>query len=349
MNTGGEAAEQIVRMSLEGFEVAAKITGAGAKNIAILLYSILKEEKKTKGKARLTSMLRSGKELKVFTVKSGGNRPFDKEEWAAAKQAQRKEAYELIDNTCSEMMASGDSFRQYLNVQGSFDRYSVANAILVSAQMPEATQLKEYSKWKANRVYVNKDAQKIIILEPSKEYTREDGTKGISYNAKVVYDISETSAKDRQQEQEPKSMRELVSALIDASPVPCVPVGELELPAYYDSSQQTIFVKKGLSEEVLFVSMAKEVSAAVYDFKYNESRDASDFKSFCVAYMVSSRYGVDTRGFDFSRLPREYAEMDTQAFKGELGTMRDVLGEIQSDMYKSMEKNKPAKNKEQER
>ena len=38
MNTGGEAAEQIVRMSLEGFEVAAKITGAGAKNIAILLY-----------------------------------------------------------------------------------------------------------------------------------------------------------------------------------------------------------------------------------------------------------------------------------------------------------------------
>lgn len=246
-------------------------------------------------------------------------------------------------------MASGDSFRQYLDVQGCFDRYSVANAILVSAQMPEATQLKEYSKWKANRVYVNKDAQKIIILEPSKEYTREDGTKGVSYNAKVVYDISETSAKDRQQEQEPKSMRELVSALIDASPVSCVPVGELELPAYYDSSQQTIFVKKGLSEEVLFMSMAKEVSAAVYDFKYNESRDVSDFKSFCVAYMVSSRYGMDTRGFDFSRLPREYAEMDTQAFKGELGTMRDVLGEIQSDMYKSMEKNKPAKNKEQER
>ncbi len=79
MNTGGEAAEQIVRMSLEGFEVAAKITGAGAKNIAILLYSILKEEKKTKGKARLTNMLRSGKELKVFTVKSGDLKKFTQE------------------------------------------------------------------------------------------------------------------------------------------------------------------------------------------------------------------------------------------------------------------------------
>ena len=79
MNTGGEAAEQIVRMSLEGFEVAAKITGAGAKNIAILLYSILKEEQKTKGKARLTSMLRSGKELKVFTFKRDDLKKFTQE------------------------------------------------------------------------------------------------------------------------------------------------------------------------------------------------------------------------------------------------------------------------------
>ena len=287
--------------------------------------------------------------MSIYDVFSGGSKPFDKAEWAAQKQAQRQEAYELIDNTCSEMMADGESFRQYLDVQGRFDRYSVANAVLVSAQMPEATQLKDYNAWKQSRVYVNKDAQKIVILEPSKEYTRDDGTKAVGYNAKVVYDISETSAKDRQQAQEPKTMRELVSAMIDASPVPFVPVVDLEIPAYYDSKQQTIFIKTGLTEEQLFVSMAKEVSAAVFDFKHNESRDASDFKSFCVAYMVSTRYGVDTRGFSFDRLPREFSEMDTQIFKGELGSMRDVLGEIQSDMFKSLEKNKPPKNKEQER
>ena len=60
-------------------EVAARITGAGAKNIAILLYSMLKEEQKTKGKARLTNMLRSGKELKVFTVKNGDLKKFTQE------------------------------------------------------------------------------------------------------------------------------------------------------------------------------------------------------------------------------------------------------------------------------
>ena len=286
--------------------------------------------------------------MSIYDVFSGG-RPFNKEEWAAQKQEQRKAAYELIDNTCSEMMANGDSFRQYLDVQGHFDRYSVNNAILVSAQMPEATQLKDYGSWKQSRAYVDKDAQKVTILEPGKEYEREDGSKAVGYNAKVVYDISQTSAKDRQQPQEAKTMRELVSAMIDASPVSFVPVDDLELPAFYDSSQQTIFIKTGLSEEQLFVSMAKEVSAAVFDFKHKESRDASEFKSFCVAYMVSSRYGVDTKGFNFDKLPKEFEGMETQEFKGQLGSMRDVLGEIQSDMYKSLEKNKPPKSKEQER
>ena len=257
--------------------------------------------------------------MSIYDVFSGGSRAFNKEEWAAAKQEQRKEAYELIDNTCSEMMANGGSFRQYLDVQGHFDRYSVNNAILVSAQMPEATQLKDYGSWKQSRVYVDKDAQKVTILEPGKEYQRDDGSKAVGYNAKIVYDVSQTSAKDRQQPQEQKTMRELVSAMIDASPVSFVPVDDLELPAFYDSAQQTIFIKTGLNEEQLFVSMAKEVSAAVFDFKHKESRDASEFKSFCVAYMVSSRYGVDTKGFNFDKLPKEFEGMETQEFKGQLG------------------------------
>lgn len=98
---------------------------------------------------------------------------------------------------------------------------------------------------KQSRVYVNKDAQKVVILEPGKEYTREDGTKAVGYNAKEVFDVSETSAKDRQQPQEAKTMRELVSAMIDASPVGFQPVEELEVPAFYDSSQQTILSGRG--------------------------------------------------------------------------------------------------------
>ena len=69
MNTSGEAAEQVMRMSLEGAEILIKLTGSGAKNAAVLLYSIYKEQNKTRGKERLTNMLRSGKPLKVYTFK----------------------------------------------------------------------------------------------------------------------------------------------------------------------------------------------------------------------------------------------------------------------------------------
>ena len=69
MYNSGDAAEQIVRMSLEGAEVALKITGAAAKNIAAALYTVLKDQKKTKGKARIETMLRQQRPMTIYTVK----------------------------------------------------------------------------------------------------------------------------------------------------------------------------------------------------------------------------------------------------------------------------------------
>ena len=79
MSYSGDAAEQVVRMSLETGEVAVKLAGAGAKQLAVLLYAILREQTKTKGKTRLTNMLRSGKELKVFAVKDSDLQLFCRE------------------------------------------------------------------------------------------------------------------------------------------------------------------------------------------------------------------------------------------------------------------------------
>ena len=70
MNNSGDAAEQIVRLSLEGAEVALKLSGSAAKNIAAAIYAVMKnrDKNKIKGRQRLTAMLKSGKELKVFTI-----------------------------------------------------------------------------------------------------------------------------------------------------------------------------------------------------------------------------------------------------------------------------------------
>ena len=48
MNSSGDAAEQIVRMSLEGTEVALRLTGSAAKNIAVALYTIMQNKDKNK-------------------------------------------------------------------------------------------------------------------------------------------------------------------------------------------------------------------------------------------------------------------------------------------------------------
>ena len=70
MSVSGDASEQVVRLSLEGFEVLAKLTGSGAKNVAAMLYTIMKDKKQTKGKTRLNNMLKAGKPLKIFSIKN---------------------------------------------------------------------------------------------------------------------------------------------------------------------------------------------------------------------------------------------------------------------------------------
>lgn len=79
MSYQGDAAEQVVRLSLETGEIAVRLAGSGAKQVAILLYAILKDQQKTKGKTRLSSLLRSGKELKVFAVRDGDLKKFCQE------------------------------------------------------------------------------------------------------------------------------------------------------------------------------------------------------------------------------------------------------------------------------
>ena len=80
MSTSGEAADQVLRMTLEGTEAALKITGAGAEKVAKLLYKMLKdlakENNKTQGQMRLTNMIKSGKKLEIFEIPDGNLKQF---------------------------------------------------------------------------------------------------------------------------------------------------------------------------------------------------------------------------------------------------------------------------------
>lgn len=74
-----ESAETVVKMTLEGVEVAARITGKLAEKFAILLYTKSKEKRMTKGKTNLNNMLKSGSQLQIFSLTEKDLEIFHKE------------------------------------------------------------------------------------------------------------------------------------------------------------------------------------------------------------------------------------------------------------------------------
>jgi len=69
-------------MSLEGVEVAARVTGTAAKELALLIITALKSNNKGhmkyRGKERLKSMLKSGKPLEIYSLKERDLKRFAK-------------------------------------------------------------------------------------------------------------------------------------------------------------------------------------------------------------------------------------------------------------------------------
>lgn len=79
MINGGEAADKMVDYTLKIGETVLRLSGTAAKNLAAYLVALSKDNKKTRGKARLVRMLKEGKELKVFQIDIASLRRFSQE------------------------------------------------------------------------------------------------------------------------------------------------------------------------------------------------------------------------------------------------------------------------------
>lgn len=79
MNLGGEAADQVVRYSLEGLDHGLRLSGTMAKNLAVFFAALLKSNKKSYGKICMARMLKENRPLKFFTVPSSRLHEFAKE------------------------------------------------------------------------------------------------------------------------------------------------------------------------------------------------------------------------------------------------------------------------------
>ena len=262
-----------------------------------------------------------------------GDTPFDKDAWAAKKQAERDGVYAMIDRCAADMSSDGGVFQAYLDVQARFDRYSVSNAILVAAQCPEATRLADFDHWKNSGVYVKRGEDAITILEPGKEYKKDDGSTSVSYNVKKVFDISQTNSRQQAAPIVARDDRLLLRALIN-DPV-CQYVISNDLPeninARYEPERNILFVRPGLDAPTLFRGLAQELARAHMD-RGGITCENPDFAAYSVSYMLCRRNGVSVEGFSFDCMPESYAMIDARALRTEVGVMRDVAGTITTNM-----------------
>ncbi len=278
--------------------------------------------------------------------------PFDKDAWAEKKQAERQAVYEMADAAAAEVCTDSEKFRAYLDTQIRFDRYSATNALLILAQMPEATQLKDFDGWKDAGASIKRQQKGFSILEPGDEYTREDGTIGTSYNVKKVFDISQTTARGKMQPTVSVDDRLLLKALIHRPPVPIQMVDDLpgNMGALYDHNQQVIFVRRGMDAPDIFRSVSMELAhAEIAATRDDYTRDGAAFSAYCVSYMLCKKNGVDARGYDFSALPESLRESDPQTQRAALSEIRDTAAGISARMSRVLEQSKAPKSKGQER
>lgn len=276
-----------------------------------------------------------------------------KEDFAEKKRAEKERVYNLIDDTALDVMSSPEKFKAYLDTQSRMDRYSAVNALLIYSQLPKATQLKDFDDWSKDNVKIVKGAKSISILEPV-EYAKRDGTTGISYNVKRMFDVSQTNGRKTPAPSVNRDPKEFITTMFDASPVEVQSVDELPYPntgAFYNNEKETLFVKKAVGDSVVVAQcVAQELAHAQLSINSETySRRDMGFQAVCIGYMICKKHGIDTQNFAIERIPDEYKNMNAKEVRAFLSKTRNAMSDIQSSISEQLYRSKQIRSKEQAR
>ena len=273
----------------------------------------------------------------------------DKETWARERQKERKEAFLLIDTMAMKITKNEEDLKKYLGVQSCFDKYSVGNALLITAQRPTAVQLKESDKWREIEGFVKEQEQEngIIILEPV-EYINGVGEKATTYQPKKVFDISQTNIahKERKSDYDDKViLKALTYKCYDKIEV----VDELRngIGAEWDKENNVLYIAKGIESPKIFHEIAREI--ARINFADMPKSELEEFKCNSVSYMVCKKLGIDVSEYKLD-LPKRLSDMDAKSIRNELTTIHVAMEDVDLHVRKYFEDlSKVKRNKEQER
>lgn len=261
------------------------------------------------------------------------NKRMTREEYAEMKEIEREQAYTIITDTVEKIAAGGDEMRQFLNTSARLDRYSPSNVLLIHGQIPQATQMKTFADWAKDNIRVAKGAKSISILEPV-EYTRNDGSTGVSFNVKKVFDISQTNRRHRTTQNSRTNEGILVDSMLQISPVPYAvtedPVVD-ENYAVYDKEEQVIKITPMFNHTpYALYNLAKEVSMAQLDMDGSvQDIDTQRYIADCVGYMLCKKHGFNISTANFDCVPPEgFADRDTKEVKKDFDKMRNTFKDL---------------------
>ncbi|OCZ54275.1 PcfB family protein [Dehalobacter sp. TeCB1] len=225
MNSGAEAADQMVNMSLKGIEVVAKISGEGAKNLATYLYAVLKDQKKTKGKTRLEGLLRSGKELKVFAVRNEDLQKFSQEAKRYGVLYCVLRDKKNLDGMCDIMVRAEDASK----INRIVERFKLAtvDTARIKSEIEKAKAIRESQKEPAVKVnpaerrpedYMSERIDKLAYVEKAAEPTdNPNPTTATTEKSRPSEPFSAHSGKSAEgAERQKKSVREELREIKDA-------------------------------------------------------------------------------------------------------------------------------------
>jgi hypothetical protein len=257
------------------------------------------------------------------------------EEYAQKKQAEREALFETSDEAALKVASNGDAFKNYLDVQTRLGRYSAVNALLIMEAKPEASRLGDFDFWKDKGGFIKADEKGIPILEPN-EYTKDDGSIGIGYNVKKVFDISQVDTrKIKTEPSQTYDSRQLLTALIHKAPMAIRSADEIPNGGGAMTDPQTgdIIVLKGMAFGDAYRSVAHELSLAEVD---REKVKDARFTAYCASYILCKKHGVETKGYNFDSVAAILKDMEPKDIKSELTQIRNAADEISGRMARQL-------------
>lgn len=185
-----EAAEAVVKMTLEGVDVAVRITGRIAERVAMYLLAKSKETKTTKGKTSLNNMLKSGSPLKIFTLKREELEQFHKEtkKYGVLYTALIDKKQTDLDGMVDIMVRAEDAPK----INRIVERFKLSAVDIASIKTEiENDKIKEMIKDAKERgIDVKSDEEKLVEDVMSKPIDKEEGkVQDISDEEMLVDDV----------------------------------------------------------------------------------------------------------------------------------------------------------------